>query len=554
MKEKELYAVIVCALLLVVGVQPALAIDIPTDTSVGTWDSGTRTYTLNQNVSEGLVIEEDNLTLDGAGFTVNGPGSGFGILLVGRTGVTITNVTVENFMTGIYLDPVSNNNVLTGNITESNNPYGIWLEWSPDNTVTGNATSNNHEGIRVDRAHGNTLTGNTMSGNDNGMVLFNANNNQIYNNNFISNPTNQALVTGGTGNVFNLADPTGGNYWDNWTTPDGNGDGFVDSPYVFTGGQDDLPWTVQDGWLAPANEPPVANAGDDQTVECVCQGELGTQVLLDGGGSFDPDEDPLPYTWTGDFAESPASGATPTVTLNGCMLSYTITLVVNDGELDSEEDTVMITVEDTTPPDIDPPGDITVEAMGPDGVPVEDDEIQTFLEGAAADDDCDPEPVIANDAPTVFLPGDTLVTFTTTDESGNTSTCSSTVTVVEAAESHLRIVPRMINREGRLRRILAVIRFPEGYTADDIDMDAPLVLYPGDSPDGIEATHQKVVTWCRWGTTRVSMFGFFPKDEVVDAVPEDGSVEFLVFGRFVDGQYFYGTHTVRIVSWRWKCW
>ena len=243
------------------------------------------------------------------------------------------------------------------------------------------------------------------------------------------------------------------------------------------------------------------------------------------------------------------------VTLNGCCLGeHTIRLVVNDGELDSAEDTVIITVQDTTGPDMTPPGDIEVEAMGPDGVPVDNDEIQTFLDGVAADDDCDPDPVISNDAPDVFLPGDTLVTFTATDASGNTGTCSSTVTVVEAAESHLRIVPRIINREGRLRKILAVIRFPEGYTEEDIDTDVPLVLYPGDSPYGIEATHQRIVTWYRWGTLRVSMFGFFPKDDVTGAVPEDGWVECMVVGRFVDGHYFYGLRTVRIVSWDWKCW
>jgi hypothetical protein len=59
----------------------------------------------------------------------------------------------------------------------------------------------------------------------------------------------QADVYGGSGNIFNLDKPTGGNFWSNWTTPDVDGDGFVDNPYVFYGGQDDLPWAVQDGWL-----------------------------------------------------------------------------------------------------------------------------------------------------------------------------------------------------------------------------------------------------------------------------------------------------------------
>jgi hypothetical protein len=304
---------------------------------------------------------------------------------------------------------------------------------------------------------------------------------------------------------------------------------------------------------SPSNQSPVADAGPDQTIECACQTPEGTQVTLDGTGSSDSDNNLLTYTWTGPFAENPASGATPIITL-GCIGQYEITLVVNDGQEDSAPDTVIITVVDTTAPVISHPGDITIEADGPDGVPVEDDRIQTFLYGASATDNCDPSPTIVNNAPAVFQPGDTIVTFTATDASGNMSTCQSTVTVIEAAESYLQIIPRIINRDGRLPAILAVIRFPEGITEDDIDMAEPLVLFPGDSPYGIEATCQRIVTWRRWGTLRVSIFSFFPKDDITSAIPEDGLAELIVVGRLVNGQYFYGIDTVRIISWHWKHW
>jgi hypothetical protein len=193
--------------------------------------------------------------------------------------------------------------------------------------------------------------------------------------------------------------------------------------------------------------------------------------------------------------------------------------------------------------------------MGPDGVPVDDDRIQAFLAGASATDNCDPDPVITDNAPAIFLPGEvTIVTFTATDNSGNSATCQSTVTVVEAEESNLRIIPRRINREGRLQKILAVIRFPAGTAVEDIDIDTPLVLYPGDSPNGIVATSQRIVTWCRWGTTRVAVFGCFSKDEVVAEIPEDGMIEMMVIGRFMDGQYFYGFDDVRIITWQWPPW
>ena len=78
--------------------------------------------------------------------------------------------------------------------------------------------------------------------------------NQIYNNDFIDNTT-QAHASGGSGNVFNLPAPTGGNYWSNWTSPDvAPEDGFVDSPYTFPGGVDNLPWTEMDGWQQTPSE------------------------------------------------------------------------------------------------------------------------------------------------------------------------------------------------------------------------------------------------------------------------------------------------------------
>ncbi len=76
-----------------------LAISIPGDTSVGTWNPGTRTYILTSDVSETIEIVEDNLTLNGAGYTVTGTGilGSIGVLLNGRTDVTIKNLNVQGF-------------------------------------------------------------------------------------------------------------------------------------------------------------------------------------------------------------------------------------------------------------------------------------------------------------------------------------------------------------------------------------------------------------------------------------------------------------------------
>jgi parallel beta-helix repeat protein len=233
--------------------------------------------------------EKNNLT--GNTNSLNGEG----INLQNSTGNTLTDNTCSlNNGNGIAIWE-SSNNTLTGNTCNSNNDNGISLYHSQDHNLTDNiAELNAWSGIYLDNSTGNTLTGNRVNsefagislgesnnntlshntcssstwagihlGNSNsnslsgnfsesntlfGIRLDNCNGNTIYNNNFVSNPV-QAYVDGGSGNVFNLSMPTGGNYWSDWTTPDGNHDHIVDSPYVFSGGQDNLPWTCQDGWL-----------------------------------------------------------------------------------------------------------------------------------------------------------------------------------------------------------------------------------------------------------------------------------------------------------------
>ncbi|KAF5428323.1 MAG: hypothetical protein C5S41_00360, partial [Candidatus Methanomarinus sp.] len=107
-------------------------------------------------------------------------------------------------------------------------------------------------------------------------------------------------------------------------------------------------------WII-TNKPPIADAGEDQVIE---QDNLdGTSVTLDGSGSSDPDGDPLTYSWT--WTGGSAIGESPTISLP--LGATTITLVVNDGTVDSAPDTVIITVEDTTAPIIACPADVTVE-------------------------------------------------------------------------------------------------------------------------------------------------------------------------------------------------
>jgi hypothetical protein len=91
------------------------------------------------------------------------------------------------------------------------------------------------------------------------------------------------------------------------------------------------------------NEPPIADAGPDQTVN------VGDLVQLDGSGSSDPDGDPLSYSWT--FITRPA-GSTATLTdansVNPTFTAdlpgeYLLQLTIDDGRGGTDSDQVKIT-------------------------------------------------------------------------------------------------------------------------------------------------------------------------------------------------------------------
>ncbi len=164
------------------------------------------------------------------------------------------------------------------------------------------------------------------------------------------------------------------------------------------------------------NQPPVANAGVDQSFDCV----VGSQsVSLDGSGSSDPDGDALSYSWSGAFGT--ASGVNPSISLGGG--THTITLTVDDGNGGVASDDLTVTVVlDTEAPELDAPADITVNANTAGG-------FSGLIGEAIALDACDPAPAVSNDAPALFPLGDTEVTYTAVDEAGNSSSATQTVTV-----------------------------------------------------------------------------------------------------------------------------
>jgi hypothetical protein len=108
----------------------------------------------------------------------------------------------------------------------------------------------------------------------------------------------------------------------------------------------------------------VSNAGTDQTIEG--QGLL-TVISLDGTGSEDSDGDLLNYEWR---EGGVLLGTEATLQVSLGLGSHTITLTVTDPSGASSEDTLILTIVDTTPPALMLPPNITAEATGPAGAVV----------------------------------------------------------------------------------------------------------------------------------------------------------------------------------------
>mgnify|MGYP005831231015 CR=1 FL=1 len=172
------------------------------------------TYVLTGNINESIVIEKDNTTLDGKGYTVRGTGNGNGINLTLRINVTIQNMKIENFSYGIYLYTSSNitifNNTITNNVWD-----GIYV-------------------VYTDRC---TIYGNTISSNKRyGIALSESGNNRIFHNNFIDN-ANQTHLFNSFNNTWDNYFPSGGNYWSDYkekypNATEINDSGIWDTPYI----------------------------------------------------------------------------------------------------------------------------------------------------------------------------------------------------------------------------------------------------------------------------------------------------------------------------------
>jgi len=174
-----------------------------------------------------------------------------------------------------------------------------------------------------------------------------------------------------------------------------------------------------------ANNPPVANAGPDQTAECA--GDR-TNVLLDGTASTDPDGDALNYKW---YLGDTLLGTGATLLVSVTQGSHTITLRVTDPGGETAEDSLNVNVVDTTPPSVTCPQPITLSTGEGCQAAIPD-----LLAQVMAADNCSPAASLLTTqnpaAGTLVGFGTHTVEVTVTDPAGNRSTCVTSVSVRDA--------------------------------------------------------------------------------------------------------------------------
>jgi len=149
------------------------------------------TYYLTDNNYDVIVIERRIITVDGNGYTLQGPGYEpydpvtYGFYLDWENNVTIQNTNIKDFFGGVYIHSIGipNYNTVCGN-NITNNYVGVSLRESCSNTICGNTITNSpYVGVDLLSCEYNTICGNTITNFDGGIEFDRSSFNTISGNN-----------------------------------------------------------------------------------------------------------------------------------------------------------------------------------------------------------------------------------------------------------------------------------------------------------------------------------------------------------------------------------
>jgi parallel beta-helix repeat protein len=237
-------------------------------------------YTFTSDIDGSIVVEKDNVIVDGAGHTLQGTGVETGIDLSGRTSVTAQNMKIKTFDNAIYLSSSNNitvsattiadssvaiwisdssNSVISENNITANVLEGIYILVSSNNSVSeNNITANTFDGIYLFSSSNNTVSGNNIANNGDGVSSYYSSDNRIFHNNLISNF--EQVYSESSVDIWDNGYPSGGNFWDNYTGVDEKcgpkqdhlgSDGIGDTPHVIGSNNADR-YPLMNPWTPPA--------------------------------------------------------------------------------------------------------------------------------------------------------------------------------------------------------------------------------------------------------------------------------------------------------------
>ncbi len=149
-----------------VKAQTSEGININSDGSISTTDNSTapiqrlgNLYTFSGNVSGySVVIQRNNIIVDGAGFSIQGSGD-VGVGLSSRVNVTVRNLKIY----GSY-------------------SFGMYLLNSKNNVIVGNEIRNDNSGMAIESSANNIISANNITGCVNGIVSLGSSSNKLSNN------------------------------------------------------------------------------------------------------------------------------------------------------------------------------------------------------------------------------------------------------------------------------------------------------------------------------------------------------------------------------------
>jgi len=140
--------------------------------------------------------------------------------------------------------------------------------------------------------------------------------------------------------IINIYDPLSLSEVGYYDTPGWAIGVYVSGDYAYVADSASGLWVFEYIDLIPPNQPPVANAGPDQTV--IDEDNNGEeQVTLDGSASQDPDGTIASFVWSEDGLQI-ATGINPTVILSTGTHSITLTVTDNGGLKDTDSVTIKV--------------------------------------------------------------------------------------------------------------------------------------------------------------------------------------------------------------------